>query len=238
MSSIEYIVGRHASPNTVMHCLYGYFFLGMKRSQLAIIYRKDEKTISNWIQRYNDTGSYSRKCSSTLRTFSQVEKQWILEYYRKNPLAFLDEARSAFVQMFKRSISVSHIWTIIHQHGMTWKVIERRVIHIKQQDITRFVQEMDGICWSQRNIVFLDEVSFDNRGMLRKRGYSMRGEKIVYRGEFNRKPRVSLLCFVGADGIIDYFDTMGTFDRETFLQCCKSFSQSGKVAMYPTKNSV
>ncbi|RHY83003.1 hypothetical protein DYB35_013055, partial [Aphanomyces astaci] len=236
MSAIEAIVSRHATSNTVIHCLYGYFFLGIKKSQLAVIYHKNEKTIGNWIQRYTDTGAYSRTKTQTNRTFSQQEKAWIISHYQVHPLTFLDEAKVAFLQRFQHSISVSYIWSIIHQHGMTWKVLERRAIQINEQDICRFVSEMDR--WSQRNIVFLDEVSFDNRGMLRKRGYSMKGQKIVYRGEFNRKPRVSLLCFIGADGLLTYYDAEGTFDRDLFVQSCNAFAHSGHVQMYPGSNSV
>ncbi|KAF0738677.1 hypothetical protein Ae201684_005604 [Aphanomyces euteiches] len=73
-------------------------------------------------------------------------------------------------------------WRLIHNSGMTWRVIERRAIQIHQQDICRFVNELDSVIWSQRNLVFLDEVSFDNRGMLRRRGYAMRGERVIIRG--------------------------------------------------------
>ncbi|RHY25912.1 hypothetical protein DYB32_008011 [Aphanomyces invadans] len=221
-----------------MHCLYGYFFLGITKTRLATIYRKDEKTIANWIQRYNDTGTYSRKKTVSTKRYSQRERDWLIDYYERQPLSFLDEAKSAFVKKFQHCISTSTVWMIIHDHGMTWKVIERRAIQINQQDICRFVEEVDSVLWSQRNILFLDEVSFDNRGMLRKRGYSMKGETIVIRGEFNRKPRVSLLCFVSADGMLEYFDTEGTFDRQTFVRCCSIFAHSGHVGMYPGKNSV
>ncbi|CAK5139931.1 unnamed protein product, partial [Aphanomyces euteiches] len=102
MSEIESAVSRHASSNT---------------SRLAIIYRKDEKTISNWIQRYNDTGTYSRKKTSTMRTFTEQEKNWIITHYQAHPLTFLDEAREAFSKTFHKSISTSHMWTIIHQFG-------------------------------------------------------------------------------------------------------------------------
>ncbi|KAF0744340.1 hypothetical protein Ae201684P_018597 [Aphanomyces euteiches] len=210
----------------------------MKKSRLAVIYRKDEKTIANWIQRYDETGNYQRRSIPANRTFSKAEKEWIIAFYHVNPLSFLDEAKSAFTKPFHRTISISHVWTIIHDYGMTWKVLERRAIQIKDQDVCRFVNEMDSICWSQRNIIFLDEISFDNRGMLRKRGYSMKGTTAVCRGEFSRKPRVSLLCFLGADGILDYYDVEETFDRSSFARYCTVFAHSGHVQMYPGKNSV
>lgn len=87
---------------------------------------------------------------------------------------------------------------------------------------------------------FLDEVSFDNRGMLRRRGYAPKGTKLVIRGEFSRKPWVSLLAFLGVDGIIDFFDTQGTFDRVEFTECCRRFaySERGNVRQYPGTHSV
>jgi len=40
------------------------------------------------------------------------------------------------------------------------------------------------IYWSHHNLVFLDEVSFDNRGMIRKRGYSLKGTNVAVGGDF------------------------------------------------------
>lgn len=58
------------------------------------------------------------------------------------------------------------------------------------------------------NLVFLDEVSFDNRGMLRMRGYSIRGKRVLVRDEFVRKSRVSV-CFINAYGLVDSYMTEG-----------------------------
>lgn len=43
---------QHPHPNTVYHCLYGYYRLGYTRTELARIYSKSERTISNWIRVY------------------------------------------------------------------------------------------------------------------------------------------------------------------------------------------
>ncbi|KAG6963078.1 hypothetical protein JG688_00008326 [Phytophthora aleatoria] len=64
-------------------------------------------------------------------------------------------------------------------------------MHLKERYIFRFAEELSRIDWTHQNIVFLDEVSFDNRGMLRKRGYSIRGTTIAIRGYFQRKPQKS-----------------------------------------------
>ena len=55
----------------------------------------------------------------------------------------------------------------------------------------------------------MDEVGFDSRDMLRRHGYGLVGKKLIFRGEFNRKPRVSLQCFIGMDGLLDVHSTVG-----------------------------
>lgn len=88
---------------------------------------------------------------------------------------------------------------------------------------------MLSIDWNLSSLVFLDEMGFDNRDMLRKKGNSRKGTRLVYRGEFDRKPRVSLLCFAGLDGLVETYQTEGTFDRAKFIQYARSFALSTHV---------
>ena len=75
--------------------------------------------------------------------------------------------------------------------------------------------------------------------MIRKKGYCVKGKRLLYRDEFNRKPRESLLCFLDQNGMRDSFHTEGTFDRKLFIECCKEFSlKSGHVFQYPGQNSI
>ena len=106
-------------------------------------------------------------------------------------------------------------------------------------DIIRFTAEINSLDWNQYSLVFLDEVGFDNGGMLRHYGYCMRGDRLIYRGEFKWSSRVSLLCFVGATGVLDTFQTVGTFDRAEFLNCIhKMINQTKVCQQYPGLNSV
>ncbi|KAG6952929.1 hypothetical protein JG688_00013054 [Phytophthora aleatoria] len=54
-------------------------------------------------------------------------------------------------------------------------------MHVKEHAVFRFVEELGWVNWSHQNQVFLDEVTFDNRGMIQKRVYAMRGEKVAIR---------------------------------------------------------
>ena len=81
-------------------------------------------------------------------------------------------------------------------------------------------------------------MSFDNREMIRKGGYSFRGTKVLFRGEFVRKPRVSLLCFINVEGLVESYMTDGTFNRSKFFECIRELVKSGVVQQYPGRNSI
>jgi hypothetical protein len=102
-----------------------------------------------------------------------------------------------------------------------------------------FMKELNEFPWIIESLVFLDEVSFDNHEMYRKRGFGMKGRSVFFRGEYCRKPRVSLLCFLGSTGIIDAFSTEGTFDRKRVVDCMVRFAtKNDYVFCYPGPHSV
>ena len=229
-----------ASSNTKYHCLYGYFFLGLSKAKLSTLYSKSPKTIASWIARYEQEGSVENPLpiAQIQRKFTSVMRQWLLNLYEREPVLYLDEARARFIKRFSISISASTIWTILSQSGLTWKVLERRAIQICYCDIIHYTEELLSIPWLLVNLVFLDEVSFDDRDMVRKHGYCKKGKHLVYRGEFNRKPRVSLLCFLGINGLLDTYMTDGTFTRLIFIQCLKNFARNTFVKQYPGIHSI
>lgn len=237
---LQEVSKRRASDNTVYHALYGYFFLGLSKAKLASLYRKHKSTIANWISNYQRNGSFCRKeYARDAKKFGVEKRQWLVQLFKRDPTLYLDEAKEAFERTFFIPISTSSICRILHHEGLSWKALERRAVQIRTDDILRFCDELQMIQWDYHNLIFLDEVSFDNRGMLRTRGYGVRGERLICRGEFVRKPRVSLLCFIGQDGMKEVFSTEGTFNRSKFFECCRKFiANSTDVEMYPGHSSI
>lgn len=183
-------VNKHASTEVKNYALYGYYHLGLKRSELANIYKKDRTTISNWIDRYELHGSVDRKTTVRPPTkFDEEKKNWLLNLYTQNPVLFFDEAKQNFEEKFGITISPSYICKILHDNQMTWKTLEVRAIQIRDSEIERFFYELHAIDWTYHNLVFLGEVSLDNRGLLRRKGYGIIGKKLVVRGEYTRRPR-------------------------------------------------
>ncbi|XP_062560009.1 uncharacterized protein LOC134224614 [Armigeres subalbatus] len=237
---IKNVRHRHAGINTVYHALYGHYFLGISKKDLATIYGKAKSTICEWFVKFQRDGLFQRKQrQQVFKKFSAAKRDWLVNLYQKEPFLFLDEAKLRFQRHFQQSISVSSICTILHESGLSWKTIERRAIQIRDDEIVRFVKEMLSIPWDTFSLVFLDEVSFDNKDMLRKKGYGVIGQKLIYRGEFVRKPRVSFLCFLGVNGMLDSFYTDGTFNRQKFFNCCRNFALNNpNVHQYPGFHSI
>ncbi|KAH9119422.1 hypothetical protein LEN26_011660 [Aphanomyces euteiches] len=213
-----------------------YYYKNVSKRELASLFHKDAKTITNWIKRYEEYGFYERKVTEQQSSYSEAQRRWLIQFVERKPLSFLDEVKYAFEQEFGQKTTISTVWRTMHNHGLTWKVLERRAIHVKESDVLRFVQELGSIDWCHMNVLFLDEASFDNKGMLRRRGYAMKGRKLVYRGEYNRQPRVSLLCWAGVNGLESVYDTGGTFNRAEFVKCCQL--QSQMCQMYPGHGSI
>ncbi|OWZ02697.1 hypothetical protein PHMEG_00025699 [Phytophthora megakarya] len=156
----EVATRQHAHLNTVYHCLFVYYKLGYTKQHLTQIFNKSERTLGNWIKTYEYTGDFQRAKAASKRTFTADPRDWLINYYQDHPLAYFDEARDAFIKIHRIKISKTCVWRIVHESGLTWKVLERREMHIKERDVFRFVEELSHVDWRQKNIVFLDEVSF------------------------------------------------------------------------------
>lgn len=181
---------------------------------------------------------YSRIETRKLVKFNAEHRDWIVNLYQNDPTIFLHEAKALFIRKFLMDISASSICRILHMAGYTWKTLERRAIQIREDDITRFFFELSAIPWDLSSLVFLDEVAFDNRGMIRNKGYGVKGQRLIHHGEFVRKPRISLLCFLGQTGLKATYQTDGTFTRQIFFKCLRDFALSKHVQTYPGRHSI
>ncbi|KAJ3233519.1 Serine kinase [Chytriomyces hyalinus] len=209
----QIVLHTQAAENTKIHALNNYYFHNMSKSAIARVYSKTTPTINRWIKQFEKTGSVSQKSSSKLdRKFNEVHHASIIAYFQDKPLSFLDEAQTAFKAQWGTSISISYIWEVLNAYGFRWKVLKQRAIHVKDTDVMRFTHELNTLEWTRYNLCFLDEVSFDNRGMIRQESTSE--------------------CH-------EYYGTEGTFDRALSTKCCQDFAlKSGKVQQYPGFHSI
>jgi transposase len=232
------VLKKHATKEVMLHAIYAVEYLGKTQSFVAEIFGKSEGTISRWVTlwdegRGRESFFEAKKRNTTPRRLNDEHKQWIFAYVMKDPLAFLREICNAFKARFNLSVSTASVFRVITDYGLTKKVIEQRAMEISFADISRFCREVNLFQPLHGQLLFIDEMSTDNRSMLRKRGWFLTGSKPVFRTLFRRGNRLSILSFLGVDGLLETYHTKGTFDRLTFFESCKHLLDSGKVQPYP-----
>jgi transposase len=120
---LKAVLHSHATEDTRLHALYAFYCVRMPTSQIAVIYGKSERTIKNWIGRYEANayvGDADREVEP--RKFSEEMQEWLVNYFKDNPTSYLDEAKVHFEDHWSIEISTSSVWRIIHNHGLSLKV--------------------------------------------------------------------------------------------------------------------
>jgi hypothetical protein len=67
----------HSGENTCLHALHAYYFLGLKHSRIAPIFRKSPSTICRWIELFEKTGLACRKDAERNRNYGAEKRAWI-----------------------------------------------------------------------------------------------------------------------------------------------------------------
>jgi transposase len=237
----DVVFGGHTSYDVKIHFIYTHLFVGLPLSECARNFGKPESTCSDWVKKFREKkegGLMRKEGGNSHRKIFEHHKVWIERYVKKRPLSYLNEIQKAFKFSFF-SLSTTTVFRILVERGITNRVIENRALEIQEEDIIRFVLEVNGLApILDQQIVFLDEASLDNRGMVRKRGWFKRGEIPIARGSNGRTERISILSFIGVSGLLDTDSVDATFTRIEFFNSIVSFLDKGIVEPYPGKNSL
>eukprot|EP00734_Pompholyxophrys_sp_LG126_P000363 Pompholyxophrys_sp_v1_NODE_135_length_1649_cov_17.881430.p1 type:complete len:349 gc:universal NODE_135_length_1649_cov_17.881430:398-1444(+) len=237
-SLFQTVFEHQADESVRIHAVYTVLYQNVSQKDTARYYGKSEATISRWVARFLELGHVGRSKTPHPTWFFDYHRDWIIGFIQKQPLSFAHEIQKSFTKEFGLKISVSSILRTLHERGYTSQVVERRAMEIQLEEVARFVHEINSITPLPHQLLFIDEMSTDNRAMLRKRGWFLCGKRPVWRSFFRRGERLSLLSFLGVDGVLENFQTYGTFDRHLFFECCKKLIDSGKVQQYPGSHSV
>eukprot|EP00732_Lithocolla_globosa_P004676 Lithocolla_globosa_v1_NODE_4434_length_1435_cov_23.335507.p1 type:complete len:355 gc:universal NODE_4434_length_1435_cov_23.335507:152-1216(+) len=239
LSIFEAVFCRQATEEVKLHAMYGIQHLNKEGKEIAHIYGKSESAISKWKTQLNECESLARKTPERASKLKAHHRQWIIDYVTKDPLQFIHELCDSFYRLFRIDVSCSTVAMILHEAGFTKQVIERHAMEISTKEIIRFAEEINTLdALSLVQLLFIDEMSTDNRSMLRKRGWFLRGHRPVFRSFFQRSNRISCLTFLSVEGIVENFITAGTFDRLKIFKYCRKLLDSGKIEKYPGRNSV
>ncbi len=114
---------RHASFAVKTYAIYIYYYHVASVEFIASLFGKAVSTVFKWIRAFNEGGLIApAKRAKVYRKFNPFMRAWVVMYFMKRPLAYLDEARQAFVNHFMTSISITSVLAILRCNNMTRKV--------------------------------------------------------------------------------------------------------------------
>jgi len=87
-------------------------------------------------------------------------------------------------------------------------------------------------------LLFLDEMSCDSHAMYRKKGWFLKGSTLYYHVNFTQTNRISLLCFLRVDGMVDFFMIDNTFTHKIFFHFIIQLLHKGVIESYPSKYNI
>lgn len=126
----------------------------------------------------------------------------------------MKEIQAELVQVLAVSVEISTICKFLSTAGFTRQKLQIRALQQKEFLRQKFIADVSLL--SSDMFIFVDETGADNRNLIRKYGYSLRGKphqtnQVLVRGE-----RVSAIACLSVAGILDVQTVRGTTDGDTF----------------------
>ena len=198
--------------------------LRMKRKAYPIneildLCKISESTFYHTQARKRLTGSVAKKQAigrGRPRKLAIQDSQYLLKLARHKPATFLDEYTRRLEDSRFLNVSLATIHRTFIRAGLNVKRIQKlaaeRSPEIRADYIRRISQ------YPANYLVFLDEVSKDDRTYARLWGRSRVGTRVEHHAPFVRKRRFSMVAALGLDeGIVAAKVVEGSFVRESFM---------------------
>ncbi len=100
-----------------------HFFLGRSKKEVARCFNKAPSTIGEWVREFKAHDGFPKKERKVMfRKLTPDKRAWVVSYYNARPISFLDEAKDAYRDHWKKEVSTVSIWRILRAAGITWKV--------------------------------------------------------------------------------------------------------------------
>ena len=177
----------------------------------------DKSTVSRTLNLFRTTGSVAKKLYPEGKAFCKLTSPaqlLILHLVLEKPGIFLREIRDELVSVLEIEVTESAICKFLHKSGFTYQRLQ--VTALQQDEFLRqqFISEVS--VYSPEMLVFIDETGTDRRGLVRKRGYSMRGKPLRNHTLLVRGERVSAIACISMAGLLDVKTLTGSSNGDTF----------------------
>ena len=132
----------------------------------------------------------------------------------ENPSMYLREICSEIKDITDTDVSPSTICRVLSAHGFTRKKVQHVALHQSILYRANFIANIS--CFPKEMLVWIDETGCDKRDLLRKYGYSFRGERSTCKRLLIRGRRISAIAALSYQGIMDVSITSQSVDGDKF----------------------
>ena len=199
--------------------IYQVEVVGLPNRKVAANLLVDPSTVHRTVCLFRATGNVKPSQyppNQGTAKLTAIDKVMILELVIQKPGIYLREIQGHLLERTGTDVNVSTIMRYIHASGITR---QKMVLRAKQQSELLRAQYLIDVSVYKGHpelFVFIDETGSDRRDCMRKFGYSLRGKPAIVQKLLWRGQRVSAICAISLEGVLDCYTTTGTVNADTF----------------------
>ena len=186
-SSFEKLRGSAYSEDLRWGMVWQREALGYTYAKIAENLCADKSTVFRTLNLFLTTGSVSKRPYPKERAFRKLTdpaQLLIFHLCLSRPGIYLREIRDELLSVLEIDVNESAICKFLHKSGLTHQRLKMTAV---EQDVflrQQFVSEVT--VYAPEMLVFIDETGTDNRNLIRKYGYSIRGRPLKTHSFFVR----------------------------------------------------
>jgi transposase len=184
----------------------------------------DKSTVSRTRQRWLTHGTLKKKTypkASASRKLTQPAQLLLLNLVIDRPGILLREMQKELSDMLMLEVDTSTICRFLHSSGLTRQKL--CYVALQRDELLRQKFTIDVSLYESNMFIFVDETGADQRNILRKSGYSIRGKPLQKKTLLVRGERVSAVAIISVNGLLDVFVTKGTVDGDKFQDFTRKY---------------
>ncbi|CAO1637167.1 unnamed protein product [Parajaminaea phylloscopi] len=198
------------------------FHDGMSIREVAQLHRVSKSAVHKIVQRFDDSGVYTKKETGGKRrqAFGEEQRDALEDYFEEHNEATLNEAQQHLEGLFGHVYSLSSIDRQLDKSGFhmkrLWGEIERRNDPARMRARKEWVCQHLGMV-NLSTAIFIDEAGF-NLHLTRRRGRARTGNRAIQTTAPNRGSNLTLIVACNAQGIIASGVSLASFNRERLVE--------------------
>lgn len=185
---------------------------------------------------YKTTFNPHRRRPGRKSTLRYTHDDFVHDYLKRNPCAYLDEIQLAVCDQYGFEPSIPTLVRCLRRLNYTSKTVSKEALERDEKRRAVFMYQMGKVAKDPDMLVFLDEAAKNEKTSGRLKGWSLRGMRCVQRRCFIRGQRFSILPAITLDGIVAHTIVEGSVTSEKFCKFLRE--QVVRLSSIPLQSKV